>query len=127
MSKVLIKYDMFGISKRIKNIDKGYFILFNTNSNKFEVHHNNQVGGTYCLTCPFERLDSRLLDYVLLTSNKNSKNLLIEIENNNEKIVSKIENDRKDYVESNLKDIYDYASGSSKTLNYKNMLKTKWL
>jgi len=127
MSKFLITHDMFRISERVKKIDKDYFILFNNKNNKFEVHHKNQRGGTYCLTCPYDRLDSRLLDYVLRTSSNNSVLLMKEIEKHNYELEKNSEQNRNDYVNNSLKQIYDYASVSSKTINYKDIMNTKWI
>jgi len=57
----IIKKDMFNISERIKQIDKNYFIVFNCKTNKWEVHNKMQQGSSYCLTCPYNCLDSRLI------------------------------------------------------------------
>ena len=111
---------MYNITNRIKHIDKNYFIIFNYHNNKFEVHNSNQIGGSYCLTSPYEKLDSRLLDYVYLTSTNNSHNVIDMVEKN-------IENRRKDYIDSNLKDIYQLCSFSTKDYDLKNSMKTKWI
>ena len=63
--------DVFDISQRVKNIDSGYYILFNTSNKKFEVHNSNQVGSSYCLTLPFKELDERTLNFI----NKTKSNI----------------------------------------------------
>ena len=125
--KKIIKRDMYNITNRIKHIDKNYFIIFNYHNNKFEVHNSNQIGGSYCLTSPYEKLDSRLLDYVYLTSTNNSHNVIDMVEKNNKEIEKNIENRRKDYIDTNLKDIYQLYSCSTKDYDLKNSMKTKWI
>ena len=75
--------DVFDISQRVKNIDSGYYILFNTSNKKFEVHNSNQVGSSYCLTLPFKELDERTLNFINKTKSNNIEKILKEIENEN--------------------------------------------
>ena len=81
--KVQIYNDVYNISKRIKDIDKNYYIVFNTSKHKFEVHNSNQNGSSYCLTIPYDELDERSLNYVLKTQSVNIDEILNEIENDN--------------------------------------------
>ena len=81
--KIKLTYDVYNISKRIKEIDKDYFIVFNTSKGKFEVHNNSQIGGSYCLTLPYACLDERTLVYVRKTSVANIDYVLNKIENDN--------------------------------------------
>ena len=46
--KIKLIYDVYNISKRIKEIDKDYYIVYDTSKNKFEVHNSSQIGGSYC-------------------------------------------------------------------------------
>lgn len=78
-----ITHDVYEISKRIKDIDKNYYIVYDTLNNKFEVHNSSQLDTTYCLTLPFSELDERTLNYVAKTRCVNIENILNEIENNN--------------------------------------------
>ena len=41
--KIKIESDVFNIINRIKEIDDGYFIMYNTNSKKFEVHNEKNL------------------------------------------------------------------------------------
>ena len=59
--KNLIRFDVFDIVKRIKYIDRNYYIIINTSSNKFEIHNSAQRGSSYCLTLPYDKLDERTL------------------------------------------------------------------
>lgn len=59
--------DLYDISRRIREIDRFYRIMFDCRSEKFEVHNLRQAGNTYCLTVPFDRLDERTLTLVRKT------------------------------------------------------------
>lgn len=81
--KVQILNDVYNIAKRIKDIDKNYYIMFDTSTHKFEIHNSNQIGSSYCLTIPFNELDERTLKYVLKTQSVNIDEILNEIEQDN--------------------------------------------
>ncbi len=81
--KIKLTHDVYEISKRIKNIDNGYFIVYNTSTCKFEVHNSFQLDTTYCLTLPYDYLDERTLNYVAKTRSVNIENILAEIEKEN--------------------------------------------
>ena len=86
--KIKLTCDVYNISKRIKEIDKDYYIVCNTSKNKFEVHNSSQIGDSYCLTLPYGTLDERTLKFVRKTSVANIDYVLNEIENDNNKIES---------------------------------------
>ena len=81
----VIKSDLFNIVKRIKAINPKYFVLYNISKNKFEVHYK-RAKNTYELTIPYDKLDSRAVDFVLKTKIQNQKKLLKEIEESNKKL-----------------------------------------
>lgn len=89
--KIKIINDVFNIAKRIKYIDKEYFILWDSEKNNFEIHNENQIDTTYCLTLPFKDLDKRALDYVYQTQSTNIEKILENIENDN-KLLESAEN-----------------------------------
>ena len=80
---IKLKYDVYNISQRIKDIDSGYYLVYNTSKLKFEVHNVNQKGGTYCLTLPYKQLDERTLQYVYETKSENIEKIMERIENEN--------------------------------------------
>lgn len=81
--KIKLMHDVFNISKRIKEIDKYYYIVFNTLAKKFEVHNSMQIGSSFCLTLPFDELDERTIDYVYKTKSENIDKILEQIEKEN--------------------------------------------
>ena len=81
--KFQINHDVYNISNRVKDIERGYYLIFNTSNQKFEIHSSTQIGSSYCLTLPFEKLDERTLTYVRSTMSKNIDEILNKIENEN--------------------------------------------
>ena len=81
--KVEICFDVYNISKRIKDIDRDYYIVYDTTKQNFEVHNSSQIGSSYCLTLPFKELDERTLKHVLKTQSANIEEILNIIENDN--------------------------------------------
>lgn len=80
---VKLTHDVYNISKRIKLLDRDYYVAYNTSSCKFEVHNSSQLGSSYCLTLPYNELDERALNYVAKTRCANIEKILDKIENDN--------------------------------------------
>ena len=78
-----IESDCLDIVKRLRAIDKDYFVLFDLDSHKFELHNHAQGKGTYCLTFPFDALDERAVNFALKTRVQNSDALFEELEAEN--------------------------------------------
>ncbi len=82
--KIKIEHDVYEIAKRIKYIDKYYYIIYDTSKHIFEIHNSSQRDTTYCLTLPYNTLDERTLQYVYESSSANIETIIEKIENNNE-------------------------------------------
>lgn len=115
---IKIEKDLFNIAQRIKNIDIGYFICFNTKNKKFEVHNKNQARGTYSATIPFNKLDSRAIDYLNETHVRNYKQIFKAIDENNKKLDQKIKEVNDDKVKYRVDEIYNYSRRYSKTPDF---------
>ena len=87
--KIKVFSDNFFITSRLKEIDRSYFILYDTNSQKFEVHSSGQFGNSYCLTLPFDVLDERAVDHVLKTRVQNKDEILKELDRQNDLLEKK--------------------------------------
>lgn len=88
---VIIKNDLFDIDKRLKEIDRGYFAVYNFRKKRFEVHHSGQKN-TYCLTVPYDALDERTVRLVRKTRLERMEQLQKEIERENAKKEKEIRN-----------------------------------
>lgn len=78
--------DVLGIADRLKSIEDGYFILFNTMSGKYEVHSTCNPDSTYCFIVPYDALDVRTVHYCIETLNANKDKLLKKIDDDNAKL-----------------------------------------
>lgn len=81
-----IQNDIYFIGSRLKEIDSNYQVFYNTKRNMFEVHNKEQIGGSYCLTVPYSKLDQRTVDFVRKTRTENRKKLFEEIDKDNERL-----------------------------------------
>lgn len=122
--KIKIENDVFEITQRIKKIDEGYFIVFDTLKQRFELHNSEQVN-TYCLTVPYDNLDDRLIDLVMYSKIDNIDNIINEIDINNKVIEGKSINKLKDQTGYMIREIYNFCNNSSKIYNV-NSLDNVW-
>ncbi|MGI6701015.1 MAG: hypothetical protein ACOX3U_00885 [Christensenellales bacterium] len=83
---VAVKSDALDIVRRIREIDKGYFTVYNLTKSRYEVHHVNNPGNTLAVVIPYKKLDKRAVDYVLKTRIERIKQIETEIELNNRRI-----------------------------------------
>lgn len=80
---IRIENDLFGIVARLRSIDEGYFVVFNTRRGAFEVHNDRQRGSTFSLSIPYPCLDVRTVHLVRRTRAENAKRLFAEMEKEN--------------------------------------------
>jgi hypothetical protein len=122
--KIKIEDDVFEIVNRIKEIDEGYFVVFDTRKNVYEIH-NSQQENTFCLTVPYGCLDSRVLELVMVTNIKHYDNIIDEIDNNNNLLCLKQKENIKSQTDYMLREIYEFCNNSSKKFNEKSF-QTEW-
>ncbi len=84
--RFVIRHDVYEIAKRIKDIDRYYFIVYDTSKSCYEIHNSSQIDSTYCLSVPYQNLDDRTLKYVRETSSANIEKILEKIEKENKLI-----------------------------------------
>ena len=123
--KIIIENDLFDISQRLKEIDNGYYVVYDTDKSRYEVR-NIDLGGKICFVVPYKYLDEKTLKYARKTNIKNSKKLLDEIEKNNKEIEVKNYNKIIDECTYKFKEIFNYEK-MTKEMNYENAYKTKWV
>ncbi len=81
--QIEIKTDVFFVVERLKQLDSGYYVVFDTKKKKYVLCNKFQKDNPYCLTYPHKELDFRMLELAQKTSTKNMHNLLEEIEMSN--------------------------------------------
>ena len=123
--KIKIESDVFDIIKRIKEIDENYFVIFDTNKNKYELHYKNQLN-TYCFTYPYENLDNRMIDLIYFSNVSNIDNIVEDIDNNNAKIEKDNMNSVKSSSDYMVREIYNFSKISSKNLDELKAFSSVW-
>jgi len=88
-----IKNDVLDVVRRIKGIDRSYYVLYNLTKKKFEVHSSKNRGNTLAVTLPFCKLDARAVEYVRKTRIERINEIAAEIEIAN--IKAEIDNEKK--------------------------------
>lgn len=78
-----IENDALDIAARLKEIDDGYFIVYNGYFKRLEVHNKKQGKNTFCLVVPSNRLNARTVELVRRTRAENADRLLAEIDFHN--------------------------------------------
>lgn len=81
--------DCQDIIKRLKEIDKDYFVLYNLDRKCFELHNHAQKEDTFCLSLPFPYLDERVIDLTLKTLSFKRDELIKELDEENERLVKR--------------------------------------
>lgn len=125
MERLLVKNDLFNISKRIKQIDKKYFIVFNAKTKNFEVHYKRNTS-TLELVLPFDRLDKRTLDFVMKTKMERKQKLLEEMEKNNQKLEDEKNKNMLDEATYKAKEMLKYAQNKPSEVDFNNSYLNQW-
>ena len=97
-----INNDIYFIKQRIKEMDEGYKIFYNTKRKKYEIHNVNQIGNSYALTVPYNILDNRTVEFVKKTRIENRNALFEEIEKNNKTFELQTQKETKNLIESEI-------------------------
>lgn len=123
--KIKIFSDVHDVVERIKDIDEGYFIVFDTIKNSYELHNSNQPI-SYCLTIPYSNIDSRVIDLIYSTNIQYIDNIIEDVDKNNENIEKQSINAIKDVSDYKLREIYKFANNSSKNLDSEGLFNNSW-
>ena len=109
--KIKINENVFDITSRLKQINPNFFIMYNLNTKKFELHDNNYGVLSYILSFPFDVLDGRAIDYVKKNFNKEID--YDEVDKYNKKINDKKIEKLKSENDYKLTKYFDYANKKS--------------
>ena len=125
MALIKISNDVFDIVNRVKEINSGYFIVYNTKKHKYEVHNSNQVGSSFCITCE-NGLNSTVISKLRKTRIENIDKILKEIDENNAKNEQITKNAMTDETSFKLKEMFDYAKKRESDSDFVDSYKTTW-
>ncbi|MDD4315927.1 MAG: hypothetical protein PHC84_02075 [Clostridia bacterium] len=80
---IRINCDLFDIADRLREIDEGYTLMYNTRRQRFEIHRQAEGRVSYELTLPYDRLDARSVEFCRKTRKERAAALLREIDEAN--------------------------------------------
>ena len=98
----MIDSDNLYIVERLKEIDESYYIIFNLDRKKFEVHSSSQKLGSYCFTIPYDRLDQRTIEYARKSRIERRDEIIKEMDKENEKRENRLYKDAVDQLKEVL-------------------------
>ena len=127
MNIKIIKNDLFNIVKRIKKIDKNYFIVFNYSYKRYEVHYKKQKGSSLCFVVDKPYLNSEVLTKAYKTSVRNYKALIKEISENNSYLQNKNDEYLKEKSKTYINNYIKYANKVNCDYNFLNADTTLWV
>lgn len=123
--KNLIVHDLFNIAKRLRQIDKKYFVLRNKKLHRFEIHYKGK-NSTLQLVLPYKNLDKRTLDLVLKTRVENRQKLFRQMEENNQKLIKNSTKKLVDEASFKLKEMLSYCNKTSASVDFNKTYQNKW-
>ena len=125
MKNILIKNDLFSIAKRLKQIDKSYFVVYNKTLKQYEVHSKKQKGSTLCFVVG-NKLNALALTKAHKTSVRFAKNILKNILEQNKKLEQIELNSKTEKFKQQLNDYLAYGFNKSTEVNFDRANKTIW-
>ena len=81
---ILITSDLFDIAWRLRSVNDGYRLYYNTQKCRYEVR--NSITDALEFVVPYDELDARTVEYARYTSVQNANALFEEIERNNKQV-----------------------------------------
>lgn len=103
------------IPARLKEISRDFFVMFNTVTQKYEVHDASQPYSTLACILPFDELDYRSIQYVREFFHKNVTDMAKEIEEYNTRLDAKQQADLIDKANYKAKEALTYLNNTTKT------------
>ena len=82
---IKIEHDPLFIAQRLREVDKSYYIVYNTDFQRYEVHSSEQKGGSFCFIVKDNTLDARTIDYALKSRSENVEKLIRALDEENER------------------------------------------
>lgn len=86
---VRIYHDVFDICDRVKELDEGYYPVYDTERHRYEIRHSD--GDYIAVVVPYDSLDSRILRHLYITRRDNAEKLVRELDDKNRRREEKSE------------------------------------
>lgn len=83
LNRVPVLNNVYDIPVRLKEVNRDFFVMFNTRDQKFEIHCSSQPFDTLACVLPFDELDARAINYVREFARERTEHIAEEIERYN--------------------------------------------
>jgi len=103
------------IPVRLKEVNRDFFIMLNTKSQKFEIHCKSQPYDTLACVLPFDTLDERTIEYARKYSSARTEIITREIDEFNERLNKKKQQETIDKANYKMKEAYNYLKNNRTT------------
>ena len=120
---IIIKNDLFGVSRRLNKIYKGYGVAYDRRRNK--LYLIDKYLGNKKLMC-IKDVDYSLVDYISKNNAVHKNEIYNAMELHNEKIENYNRKMLKDCANDRYKEIYNYANVNSKDFDNQSMYINDW-
>lgn len=107
--------NVYDIPARLKEVSRDFFVMFNTGTQKFEIHSAGQLGDTLACVLPFEELDARAVRYVREYSRERTAQIAREIEEYNERLDAREKAALIDKASYKTREAFNYLKNNTKT------------
>jgi hypothetical protein len=99
----------YDITRRIREQDPSYFIVWNLRKQRYEVHTLNNKGNTFAFVVPNNRLDARVEDEIRRCNfYVRGMDIFREMDEHNQKLVASIERQRHNDLMGIAEEMYPY-------------------
>ncbi len=87
--------NVYCIPERLRRNDPNLFVVFNSFTNKYEIHSLENKGNSFSLQVPFEELDARIEEFVKKYDlRRHGRKIFYEMESKNKEAEKAMERDR---------------------------------
>jgi len=117
MSLIKVNSDMYNICSRIQDIDRYYYVVFNTKTKTYELHHSRQKYNSFCLNLG-QNLTPKCLAKINRTKRSEFKKILDDLELHNTLVRSKAYELMVDKASCKIKQYISYLDHSTKSVDF---------
>ena len=113
--RIPVLSNVYDIPVRFKEVNRDFFIMFNTRTQKYELHDPKLPFSTLYCVLPFDELDARSIAYVLERRNICLEDLAREIERYNEELDRKQQAEMIDKANYKCREALNYLKDNTHT------------
>lgn len=113
--RIPVLRSVYDIPVRLKEVNRDFFVMFNTRIQKYEIHCASQPFDTLACVLPFDQLDARTLTYVREFSRERTEHLAEEIERYNEELDRKEQASLIDKASYKCREAFNYLKNNTHT------------